>query len=79
MAVTACASGVLANEREVGKFVVETALIEPDNVGIAALVVRVTVRAGRATRASILAMEPLAVINVAGHFLVTVQAQITLF
>ena len=69
---------MLADEREVGKFMIEVVLIEPDNIGIAALMICMAIGAGRATRMSILAMEPLAAIDIAGNFLVTVKAQITL-
>lgn len=69
---------MLADEREVGKLVIETSLIKTGNVGIASFVVRMTFRAGRVLRARLLAMKTGLVRNITRDLFVAIETKIAL-
>lgn len=74
MAVAARIVGMLANEWEICLVVIESCFVESDDVGVAAVMVRVASRAMHPACATILAMESLFVVDVAGYLIMTIEA-----
>ena len=75
--VTICALPVrvMSDQLKIGLVVVEVALVETNDIGVPAFVVRVTVCTGRPARASILAVKPGLCVDIACDLFVTIEAQ----
>lgn len=78
MTVAALVLDVMADQREIGEFVIERRLIENDDLRIATFVIRVTGGARRPAGATVPAMKPDLCLDVGSDFVMTIETQCAL-